>query len=131
MEWLFRDQCIALASLHCERSHINDQIGSILKLTVYCTFFTHYCLLCISHKMFDALAGDVLDAAGRILGEVFRFAANVAAYVVGNLVNLQEVELSAGLSTARGGHFRARVKSIIVGIGVNFGISLYFYDPQA
>ena len=36
-------------------------------------------------------AGDVLDAAGRILGEVFRFAANVAAYVVGNLVNLQEV----------------------------------------
>ena len=76
-------------------------------------------------------AGDALDAAGRALGDVFKFAANVAAYVVGNLVNLQEVELSAGLSTARGGHFRARVKGVIIGIKVDFGISLYLYNPQA
>lgn len=76
-------------------------------------------------------AGDVLEAAGRALGEVFRFAANVAAHVIGNLVNLQEVELSAGLRTAVGGHFRARVKGIIVGVKVDFSIGLYLYNPQA
>ena len=76
------------------------------------------------------VAGDVLEAAGRALGDTFRFAANFAANVIGNLVNLQEVKLSAGLSAAGGGHFRARVKAIIVGVNVDVSLSLNLYNPQ-
>jgi len=77
-------------------------------------------------------AGDALDAAGRALGDTLKFAANFAAYTIGNLVNIQEVELSAGLiiSTARGGHFRARVKAILVGVRVDFSLNLNLYNLQ-
>lgn len=75
-------------------------------------------------------AGDALEAAGRALGDTFSFATNFAAYVIGNLVNIQEVELSAGLSAAKGGHFRARVKAILVGVHVDFRIGLNLYNPK-
>ena len=76
------------------------------------------------------IAGDALEAAGRALGDTLKFAANFAAYAIGNLVNIKEVELSAGLNTARGGHFRARVKAILIGVRVDFSLNLNLYNPQ-
>ena len=67
---------------------------------------------------------------GRALGDTLKVAANFAAYAIGNLVNIQEVELSAGLSTAREGHFQARVKAILVGVCVDFSLNLNLYNPR-